>query len=199
VATKLLEIALGRALQLRLSHREARVVPYRRSRVRMLGCVDGGGRIDVGARWPDAYLSRAELIVQRGGCCTVHGNFRLYGGSSVVVSPGARLTLGDGFMNNGASIVCFSQIALGDGVVIGPGASIRDSDSHTISGSSQATQPISIGDHVWIGERAMILKGVTIHDGAIIAAGSIVTQDVEAGALVAGVPARFVRPATWSH
>ena len=61
------------------------------------------------------------------------------------------------------------------------------------------TQPITIGDHVWVGERAMILKGVTVGDGAVIAAGAVVTRDVEPGTLVAGVPARYVRHATWTH
>ena len=65
---------------------------------------------------------------------------------------------------------------------------IRDNDSHQILGSN-GTQPITIGNHVWIGTRAMILKGVTIGDGSVIAAGSIVTHDVPPNSLVAGVPA----------
>jgi acetyltransferase-like isoleucine patch superfamily enzyme len=52
---------------------------------------------------------------------------------------------------------------------------------------------VRIGDHVWIGARAAVLKGVTIGDGAIVAAGAMVTHDVPARALVAGVPARLVR------
>jgi acetyltransferase-like isoleucine patch superfamily enzyme len=49
------------------------------------------------------------------------------------------------------------------------------------------------GNHVWIGMRAMILKGVTIGDGAVVAAGAVVTRDVPARALVGGVPARVLR------
>lgn len=56
------------------------------------------------------------------------------------------------------------------------------------------TLPISIGDHVWIGARSTILKGVSIGDGAVVAAGSLVTRDVPPGALVGGSPARMVRP-----
>jgi acetyltransferase-like isoleucine patch superfamily enzyme len=55
------------------------------------------------------------------------------------------------------------------------------------------TQPIIIGNHVWVGMNATILKGVTIGDGAIIAAGSIVTKDVKANTLVGGVPARILK------
>ena len=52
------------------------------------------------------------------------------------------------------------------------------------------TGPVTIGDHVFVGQRAIILGGVTIGDGATIGAGSVVTRDVPAGAVVAGVPAR---------
>lgn len=58
--------------------------------------------------------------------------------------------------------------------------------------------PIRIGDHVWIGLRATILKGVSIGDGAVVGAGSMVIRDVPSGALVAGVPARVIRESvTW--
>ena len=53
--------------------------------------------------------------------------------------------------------------------------------------------PTKIGRDVWIGANAVILGGVTIGDGAVVAAGAVVSKDVEAGAIVAGVPARLVR------
>jgi acetyltransferase-like isoleucine patch superfamily enzyme len=55
------------------------------------------------------------------------------------------------------------------------------------------TAPIVIGDHVWIGTNSLVLKGVTVGDGAVVAAGSVVTRDVPASTLVAGVPAKPVR------
>ena len=55
------------------------------------------------------------------------------------------------------------------------------------------TQPISIGNHVWIGINVTILKGVKIGDGAIIAAGAVVTRDVPERCLAAGVPARVIK------
>jgi acetyltransferase-like isoleucine patch superfamily enzyme len=195
-----LEISALKAVNARARQREAQVVPFRRTKMRLLGDIDGGGRLEVGPRWPDGYFSPTELIVQHGGRCSVEGHFRCLTGSSVIVAPGAQLSLGSGYLNNGTSIVCFSSITIGHDAAIGPDVSIRDSDSHTISGSPRpATQPIRIGDHVWIGSRAMILKGVTIGDGAIVAAGAIVTKDVEPGTLVAGAPAKFVRRSTWTH
>lgn len=53
--------------------------------------------------------------------------------------------------------------------------------------------PIKIGNKVWIGSNATILPGVTVGDGAIIAAGAVVTKDVDSMSIVAGVPAKFVR------
>lgn len=57
----------------------------------------------------------------------------------------------------------------------------------------QETQPVHLGSDVWIGARATVLAGVSIGDGAIVAAGSVVTQDVPAFAIVGGVPARVIR------
>ncbi|WP_082568174.1 CatB-related O-acetyltransferase [Pelomonas sp. Root1217] len=57
----------------------------------------------------------------------------------------------------------------------------------------QEMQPVSLGSDVWVGARATILSGVSIGDGAIVAAGSVVTKDVPSFAIVAGVPARLIR------
>ena len=71
---------------------------------------------------------------------------------------------------------------------------IRDSDTHTILNSNHIkTQPVYIGKNVWIGLGSIILKGVTIGDGAIIAAGSVVTKDVPSNCLVGGNPAKVIK------
>jgi len=55
------------------------------------------------------------------------------------------------------------------------------------------TKPVKIGNYVFIGPRAIILPGVNIEDGAVVAAGAVVTHDVKSGEVVAGVPAKFIR------
>jgi acetyltransferase-like isoleucine patch superfamily enzyme len=194
------ELSLRDAVGARLRRPGARVVPYRKARMRLDGEIDGGGRLEVGPRWPGGFFRPTQLIVHGGGSCTVTETFTLYSGGSLEVVEGAHLALGGGYANNGAAIVCFKEISIGRDVAIGPEVMIRDSDSHIISGSGRpATAPIRIGDRVWIGARAVILKGVTIGDGAIVAAGSVVTRDVAPGTLVGGVPAKFIRAATWEH
>lgn len=178
---------------------EASVVPYRQARVRLRGAVSGGGTLDVGPRWSGGVFLPTTFIVQPGGSCTVAGRFRLMSGSSMIVEPGAHLALASGTVNNGATISCFTGITIGEGAHIGPDTIIVDSDSHTITpANGPVSAPISIGDHVWIGTRAMILKGVTIGDGAVVAAASVVTKDVAPGTLVAGSPARYIRDVTWT-
>lgn len=60
-------------------------------------------------------------------------------------------------------------------------------------GGKEKTAPIQIGNHVWIGARAIILKGVTIGDGVVVAAGAVVTKDVPPNTLVGGVPAKIIK------
>lgn len=116
--------------------------------------------------------------------------------ASVWVGPGAHLQLAPG-----AAIGIRANVNVESGLSIGPctamswDVQIMDTDFHDIvrpTGTAVRSAPIVIGAHVLVGARAMILKGVTVGDGAIIAASAVVSRDVEAGAIVAGNPARVV-------
>ena len=108
---------------------------------------------------------------------------------------GARLELGTGvYINQGASIVASREIRIGDRTRVGDHAAIHDSDYHAVDAAHPTRQaPIRIGADVWIGRSAIIMPGVTVGDGAVIAAGAVVTRDVAPAVLVAGVPARVIR------
>jgi galactoside O-acetyltransferase len=111
----------------------------------------------------------------------------------------------------GASLlVCHTGIILGDDVVISWNVTIVDHDSHALDWERRKTdvtdwahgfkrwdfvtvRPIHIGNKVWIGFGASILKGVTVGEGAVIGAHSVVTHDVPPFTVVAGNPARIVR------
>lgn len=122
------------------------------------------------------------------------GYFRTYCGTYISVAPNAKLSLGSGFLNNNSKISCFNEITIGEDVKISEDVIIRDSDNHTVLREGyKMSAPIHIGNHVWIGVRAVILKGVTIGDGSIIAAGAVVTKDVPPNTLVGGVPAKIIK------
>jgi acetyltransferase-like isoleucine patch superfamily enzyme len=140
-------------------------------------------------------------------------------GDRVAVYDGTKFTsVGDGYLEVGddsilvgAHFMCGERITMGRRVVISYNVLLTDSDMHpaepdrrrkdTVAlayyDESEERQPfdkhpITIGNDVWIGAAAIILKGVSIGDGARIAAGSVVPRDVPAGATVAGNPARPV-------
>ena len=81
--------------------------------------------------------------------------------------------------------------------MIARGVKIYDTDYHKILDRDgnvlNEDKDIIINNHVWIGVNAIILKGVTIGEGSIVAAGAVVTKDVPAGCLVAGNPAKVIR------
>ena len=143
--------------------------------------------------WAGKQNQPGTLTVEENAELTV-GYFRIYSGAYVSVAPHAKLTLGSGFINNNAKISCFEKITIGENVKISEDVLIRDSDNHTVLREGyQKSAPIYIGNHVWIGARAIILKNVKIGDGAIIAAGAVVTKDVPPNTLVGGVPAKIIR------
>lgn len=123
---------------------------------------------------------------------------RVHVGREVEIqSRSGSICIGDGVGINAFSrIIAFESISIGDRTAIAQFVSILDHDHRYSSDrrmSNYDTAPIFIGSDVWIGDKATILKGVKIGDGAIVAAGCVVTRDVPAGAVVAGVPARIIR------
>src|SRR5262249_32645799 len=98
------------------------------------------------------------------------------------------------FINTGATVVASHSIVVGDDCLIGDLVAIFDTNHHPMQPSRPTRRaPVRLGNNVWIGRAAIILPGVTIGDHAVIAAGSVVTDDVPARTLVAGVPARPIR------
>lgn len=153
--------------------------------------------------WRNMKYSRLEtsLVMAEGSIFELGGaNFKsmeLIGyGSYIQIGQNAKLSIGNSFINREVKVLCNKSISIGDGCVIAMGAVIRDNDGgqHQILSDNYKNQkPVIIGNHVWVGENSMILKGVTIGDGAVIAASSLVSKDVPAHCLVAGNPAKVIR------
>ena len=101
-------------------------------------------------------------------------------------------------INSGCVIVSYARVRIGDDCLIGEYVSIRDADHGTAIGQPMRSQPhtaeaIVIDDDVWIGRGSVVLKGVHIGTGAIVAANSVVTRDVPPLTIVAGAPAKVIK------
>jgi len=152
------------------------------------------GRLRFGCRWSVRRFKPSELIIGSGAELEINGSFECYTGTSITIDPGARLSLGSGGMNVGVRLSVFKSITVGNDVYISENVTIRDSDNHSVSGGSGiVSAPITIGNNVLIGVNATILKGVTLGDGCVVAAGAVVTRSVPPHALAGGVPARVIR------
>ena len=130
-------------------------------------------------------------------------------GSLIFDRENASISIGKRSFING-SIIAAQRIEIGDDVMIAWGVTIVDHNSHSISFSKRSEDvinwrvgkkdwshvkitPVKISNKVWIGFNSIILKGITIGEGAVVGAGSVVTKDVPAWTIVAGNPARVIR------
>ena len=156
--------------------------------------VNNGGLLQFGYKWGRYDKNHSSMSIGENAVLCINGNFTILSGATISIRKNARLELGTGYINNNCEIICSEYIRIENDVAIANDVVIRDSDDHQITSQPHSkTKPIHIGNHVWIGERAMILKGVRIGDGAVVAAGAVVTHDVPPHTLVAGVPAKIIR------
>lgn len=106
----------------------------------------------------------------------------------------ARITIGRNCsIGDRTEIHAGEHVQIGNNVIIAWDCVIMDRDYHSTGQGGEILRPVTIGDNVWIGCRAIILKGVTIEEGAVVAAGAVVTRDVPSFTLVAGNPARVIK------
>ncbi|MBI0535080.1 acyltransferase [Roseomonas sp. KE2513] len=182
-----------------LRNRALKIWVYRRASVVLhQGSVVGPGKLVFGAQWKSGIFRPSQLVLRQGAVCQVEGTFRIHEGASIWINQSARITLGSGYINSGVNISISGSLTIGHDVAIAENVTIWDADGHEIQGRAAGPQPVNIGNHVWIGLNTTILKGVTIGDGAVIAAGALVNRDIPAGMLAAGVPARPIRQVIWS-
>lgn len=139
------------------------------------------------------------------------GRLRLSGNVRVLIASGTRirmrnhffgegeLTIGSDCLLNGCSIGCYTQIDIADRCLIGD-CYIADTDFHNLEPelrhsplTPRGSRPIAIGENVWIGSGARILKGVTIGKNSVVGLGSIVRRAVPDNVVVIGNPEQIVK------
>lgn len=159
-------------------------------------------RIGLGSLGITAEQDTSVVRIRPGAELHCAGVVSLQRGIRVVVD-GGRLTIGHATNVNGLGtrILCAEAVTIGAGCTFSWDVQVLDTDFHAITSDGveqPSVAPVVIGDRVWIGTRAVVLKGVTIGDGAVVAAGAVVTKDVPPGAVVGGIPAKVVgRADSW--
>ena len=143
-------------------------------------------------------------------CTVTVGQNSILEGHVLFDRPGAHVRIGDRTYIGASTIVSAESVEIGSDVLMAWGCWLVDHDSHAMSwelrqndvldwaqGRKDWThvtrRKVTIGNRAWIGFNAIILKGVTVGEGAVVGAASVVTRDVPPYTLVAGNPARVIR------
>lgn len=146
----------------------------------------------------DIYLQGDNHRLVIGADCCLQGRIELLGTTNTISIGRATTTFNifiGAFEEN-------CSIDIGDDCLFSGAIDIRTGDSHGIidANSQRLNHPrnVKIGNHVWLGQRVIVLKGVEIGNNTVIGAGSIVSKDIPANAIAAGVPAKVVKTGvTW--
>jgi len=165
-----------------------------------------------------SFLPNFSISGQRGSVKI--GKSNLLGVSIILENASAQVEIGDNVYIGNSQIICKEKVILGNNILIAWGVTIYDHDSHSLAvadrredirqarvdfinekgeylknknWSTVNSKSITIGDDVWLGMECLILKGVTVGEGAIVAARSVVTKDVAPYTIVAGNPAKEVK------
>lgn len=169
------------------------IIPYRGSCVEIKrgGRVCLEGNLFLNTLRPRGSRAECYLRVESGGKLLVRERLRLGCQSTLQVNGGGHFEVGQMGTNLNCNIQCSNKIIIGEDVMLGRDVMIYDSDYHQTGVNGKKSQ-VTIGDHVWIGSRAMLMKGSRIGEGAIVSANAWVTGRVKEHTMVSGMPARRI-------
>ena len=181
-----------------------RSILYQRAAIHQLKKAKAIIGCDARFNGPTELTINGHLFIGKNFICNSSINKCIdYGHSKIVVMGNAELTIGNNVGISNTLIHCYKHITICNYVNIGAGTIIYDTNFHSTSWQDREERTIdierakiasiNIGNHVFIGARCIIGKGITIGDRSIVAAGSVVTRDIPAGEIWGGNPAKFIK------
>ena len=195
-------MATGAPIGSHLGEPAAASVPWRDllRRLRLIGpALNARVRLRHATRLGRRVTLRGRPKVVNQGRMTIGDRVRLdstVATLELVALPGGHLEIGENvFINYGSSLVSSAHVKIGNDCLIGTHVMVMDCDFHRVEDKAWDTTgaPVVLEDRVWLCNRSIVLKGVTIGHDSVVAAGSVVTRDVPPRTVVAGNPARVVR------
>lgn len=161
--------------------------------------VADGGTVRISDPHTVIRIERNSRIEVRGGLIFFTGSAFIGEGTSILAACGGKLIIGDGFSCTGrCDIGAFKQLTIKDHVMMSVNCHVMDYDMHVIEdelgNEMNAPMPVSIGERVWIGSYAVVLKGAQIPDNVIIGSHSVVSsQNMESNYIYAGNPVKQIK------
>jgi len=142
-------------------------------------CFQRAGIVEVVPGWPFPSISNHGQIVV--------GNCVFFPGVRIDCWPGGHVSIGTGtYLDRRVAIRAGGAVTIGRNCKIARDVLIMDSDQHPLTEHGRLYRPVTIGDNVWIGSRAIILSGVTLGSGCMVGVGVVVTSDVAPHAVAVG-------------
>ncbi len=152
----------------------------------------GRGTIILNAdRYVSSKMYTYFAAAQNSELC-ITGRCHVSYGCDIKIFSDGKLELHNCSLNSYSQIRCKNHIYIGENTRISRNVQIWDDDHHKIKGASDNNKEIIIEKNVWIGAGAIILKGVRIGEGSMVAAGAVVTRSIPSHCVVGGVPARII-------
>jgi acetyltransferase-like isoleucine patch superfamily enzyme len=169
----------------------------------------------IGRMLPEADISKSASVNftrvrGREGCKLFIGDRSIVSAYIYFERTNASISIGSETFIGKSCILAATDVVIGNNVLISSGVTVVDHNSHSIAYSERSSdvldwknskkdwsnvvcKPVLISDKSWIGFNSIILKGITVGEGAIVGAGSVVTKDVPPWTIVGGNPAKIIR------
>jgi len=141
------------------------------------------GNIEIGVNKIKGSKAETLIRLRRNAEWNVKSYCSMSYGTTIEINENAILESGSFTSNSNTVLVINKNVSIGNDVMLGRNVVIYDSDFHSLK-NKEISEPLYIGDHVWVATNSTILKGVRIEKGSVIAAGTIISKDVSEYVLV---------------